>query len=374
MASKKWDYYKVARGTALTPSKASRGAFRGLVHGTKGVAKQAEFFKVERKGSFFGTLLAFTGKCLAAVVAVGLVVALAALLISAIATGIASGLASVAEAISAASSYLVIGVSVAAAIAAVGVSVKIAKSIARSRSRRRIRAAERAERASARERAAVETAAQHATWTAQAAAVARAQATPPDWYPDPSDPAQVRYWDGASWTYHVRQPPAATSTPAGWYPAPSDPSQLRYWNGTIWTDHWMPQGTAVAQHAPVRQHPSQSDRIAMSSAEWQSTVRAWMAAGAVEQELWRRLSSAQINDADQLTLEAQRRMEQLTAEQGSQKVRLMLEANPGLRDELGVSDFLSFILNSVAPLDQRARVSISQANDGKTHGDPSGLV
>lgn len=75
MAGKKWDYYKVARGTALTPSRASRGAFRGLVHGTKGVAKQAEFFKVERKGSFFGTFFAFAGKCLAAVVALGVVVA-----------------------------------------------------------------------------------------------------------------------------------------------------------------------------------------------------------------------------------------------------------------------------------------------------------
>ncbi len=24
----------------------------------------------------------------------------------------------------------------------------------------------------------------------------------PGWHPDPEDPAQVRYWDGAQWTEH----------------------------------------------------------------------------------------------------------------------------------------------------------------------------
>jgi hypothetical protein len=112
----------------------------------------------------------------------------------------------------------------------------------------------------------------------------------------------------------------------------------------------------------------------MSSSEWQQTVRAWMAAGAVEQELWRRLSIAQISDGDQLTLEAQRRMEQLTGEQGAQRVRLMLAADPGLRDELVFSDLLTFLLQRVVPLDEEARIGIGRASPGQRPGQPRELA
>ena len=77
-----------------------------------------------------------------------------------------------------------------------------------------------------------------------------------------------------------------------------------------------------------------------------------MAAGAVEQELWRRLSNARISDGDQLTLEAQRRMERLTAEQGTRRIKLMLEANPGLRDELGLNEFLRHFLAHLGSLER----------------------
>jgi hypothetical protein len=40
--------------------------------------------------------------------------------------------------------------------------------------------------------------------------------TPPDWYPDPHDEVQVRYWDGQRWTDHVaqRQQPTQAQQPA----------------------------------------------------------------------------------------------------------------------------------------------------------------
>ena len=37
-------------------------------------------------------------------------------------------------------------------------------------------------------------------------------ATPPDWYPDPEHPGQLRYWDGSQWTDH--RSPALTMDPA----------------------------------------------------------------------------------------------------------------------------------------------------------------
>jgi hypothetical protein len=34
-----------------------------------------------------------------------------------------------------------------------------------------------------------------------------------DWYPDPSAPGQVRFWDGAAWTEHVKPVPAVPVMP-----------------------------------------------------------------------------------------------------------------------------------------------------------------
>src|SRR5665647_1848230 len=193
-----------------------------------------------------------------------------------------------------------------------------------------------------------------------------------DWYPDPSNAAQLRYWDGTAWTHHVAPTHGAAGTPTDWYPDPSNAAQLRYWDGTAWTHHVAPKhGTAgvarqpLAAPSPERGLVSarEEPRISMSSAEWQAHVRAWMAASAIEQELWRRLSNAHISDAGQATLEAQREMEQLTPEQGAYRIRLMLEAHPSMRDGVGLTEFMKFFGGGRSALGRDVPVSIERTNE-----------
>jgi hypothetical protein len=58
--------------------------------------------------------------------------------------------------------------------------------------------------------------------------------SPPGWYPDPRNPGQIRYWDGAVWTEHlapqpVQAPPPSSRIAAGVPPAPSGGSGLVWW-------------------------------------------------------------------------------------------------------------------------------------------------
>jgi hypothetical protein len=99
----------------------------------------------------------------------------------------------------------------------------------------------------------------------------------------------------------------------------------------------------------------------MGSAEWENHFRAWVTAGAVEQELWGRLCNAQIIDAGQGILDAQRQMGQLTPEQGAQGIRLLLEENPGSRDTLS-SDLLTHFLENGPQLD-RVPVLVERASE-----------
>jgi hypothetical protein len=172
-----------------------------------------------------------------------------------------------------------------------------------------------------------------------------------DWYPDPSNAAQLRYWDGSAWTHHVSPAPGVVTTPADWYSDPSNPAQLRYWDGSAWTSHVTNgAGTAVAPQpatarafdrglAPAHAEP----KVNMSSAEWKAHVEAWLRVGAIQQELWRRLSHAHLQDADDATLEAQRRMEALTPEEGARRIKLMLEASPVLREQGSLVDLMRLI-------------------------------
>lgn len=169
-----------------------------------------------------------------------------------------------------------------------------------------------------------------------------------DWYPDPSNAAQLRYWGGSAWTHHVSQAPGAVTTPADWYPDPSNPAQLRYWDGSAWTSHITNGSGAAVGLQQSRANTSGSElapahaepKINMSSAEWKAHVEAWLRVGAVQQELWRRLSNAHIQGADDATLEAQRRMEALSPEEGARRIRWMLEANPALREQGSLLDIM----------------------------------
>ena len=70
---------------------------------------------------------------------------------------------------------------------------------------------------------------------------------PAGMYPDPENPSQSRYWDGAAWgAVRSVAPPTPTITPtpdaieqepdtkAGWYPDPNEPGSQRYWDGLGW--------------------------------------------------------------------------------------------------------------------------------------------
>ncbi|UVJ38717.1 DUF2510 domain-containing protein [Arthrobacter sp. CJ23] len=60
--------------------------------------------------------------------------------------------------------------------------------------------------------------------------------TPPGWYPDPSDPRQMRWWDGARWTAHLA-PATAQSMPQQRVPISN---QTPVYNAFIWTIALLP--------------------------------------------------------------------------------------------------------------------------------------
>lgn len=169
-----------------------------------------------------------------------------------------------------------------------------------------------------------------------------------DWYPDPSNAAQLRYWDGSAWTHHTSPRPGVVATPADWYPDPSNAGQLRYWDGNAWTNH-VTSGPGASVAVQPTATPSNSRDLApahdvpqsdMTTAEWRAHVEAWARAGAIQQELWSRLTNARITDGDDATLAAQRQWEQLTPQEGARRIQLMLEANPALRDQSVLLEFV----------------------------------
>lgn len=166
-----------------------------------------------------------------------------------------------------------------------------------------------------------------------------------NWYPDAMNPELLRFWDGVMWTHHTA--PRHPVVRAGWYPDTAHPQQLRFWDGTAWTHHVRPKPSSnmstYRPHAvPSAPHEQgQHSRVKMSRAEWEAHVRAWMTAGALEAELWRRLSNAEISDPDEATLSAQQRMEQLSHEEGLRRIELIVQTNPALSNTTRISELIA---------------------------------
>jgi hypothetical protein len=87
--------------------------------------------------------------------------------------------------------------------------------------------------------------------TEQAAAGRQTQApqrqqVPAGWFPDPTNEAAERYWDGGRWTEEIRsstptatvqtQAPQRQQVPAGWFPDPKNEAEERYWDGERWSE------------------------------------------------------------------------------------------------------------------------------------------
>lgn len=94
---------------------------------------------------------------------------------------------------------------------------------------------------------------------------------PADWYPDPRDPAQERYWDGTSWTTETR-PAGGAASPA---PAAAEPVVTA-------TPEVEAAGFAVSE--PVAADPASAPSMLgeFSLAESQEPAAAEPAAGAAE--------------------------------------------------------------------------------------------
>ena len=334
--------YKVAgvsRGSKLTPSKKVPGALSPLVHGKgPGIKSQVVLIPVASKsntrpsGGKKRSALLFLTKALLWVAGAAAVFTAGALLIAAVVEGVSAGFAKVGDTIAAASEHVVVGAGVVALVA-VGVTM------ARFFVRRHTNEPSMRERSSAGPRAAVRYVAtpHYASEGARTSHVA-----PANWYPDPSNTALLRYWNGTAWTYHTTPRQGVAATPANWFPDPSNAALLRYWNGTAWTHHTTPrQGTRVPATRPTV--PPGEPRLTMSSDEWQDRVRAWLAARAIGDELWGIITHAHIQDADPAVLEWQIEMRKLTPQQLSDRVRLTLEANPTLRDDFSLTEFMRFL-------------------------------
>jgi uncharacterized RDD family membrane protein YckC len=84
---------------------------------------------------------------------------------------------------------------------------------------------------------------------------------PAGWYDDPSDPEQLRYWDGVTWTTHTvprRSPSAAQSTIGGTLPKAQTPT-TPVPQGSGW--HQPPQQGEQGQQGQSGHQPGQPPQV-----------------------------------------------------------------------------------------------------------------
>lgn|GEM_PF-6563596 len=99
------------------------------------------------------------------------------------------------------------------------------------------------------------------------------------WFPDPSAPGQLRYWDGAAWTAATHLSPAQ---PAAWYPDPARAGWMRWWDGAKWVGPPQPQPyVQTGPYAPFAYGaPAPKGRILRTEAgDWFELAGWWRRAG-----------------------------------------------------------------------------------------------
>ncbi len=276
------------------------------------------------------------------ILAIGLVLALASALVSSLAESLSASIDQVQPMLSSAIEYIALGMGAVSLLVFLVGGVRVTRFFQRRGREQHQRRAQNAPSAQSTDAAfATNPVASRSQPAPRSVQFRHATAVPADWYADPYGSAHRRYWDGTSWTHHLSPGPAPVASPtAGWLPDASRPEHLRWWDGAAWTHHFVSTRSITADGQ------SSAIRIKMTTAEWQAHVEAWATTGAIHQELWRRLSNAELIDADQATLETQHNMEHLSPEQGAQRLRELLASDPGVRDENLLAAFVGLILRN----------------------------
>lgn len=105
------------------------------------------------------------------------------------------------------------------------------------------------------------------------------------WFPDPSSPGQLRYYDGSAWTAATHLPPVQA---AAWYPEPLQVGWMRWWDGANWVGQPQPQPYAQsggsAPYASFAPYPYGAPEpkgpiLRTASGDWFELAGWWRRAG-----------------------------------------------------------------------------------------------
>lgn len=337
MSPRGYDKHKVValvpKGQKLSPSRKVRGALSPLVHG-KGISGQA-ILMPDKSGGWKRKALTLVAKVGFVAIAAGIIVVVATMIITAVSNGVAAGVTKVTGVVEDAT---VVAGGAVALLLVCGAAYGLVRIAARRRGAPKRR---KTGHPAGAPRVGVDSSNHPSDWRQSLPSARDAHRPQPgvtttspiaDWYPDPWKLASLRFWDGSTWTHYVHGEQDVTPT--------AQPS---------------PRPQAATGDAAM----SAEQRVSMTISEWQDYVLAWMKTGAMEQELWRRLSHAQIRDADQATLAAQNAMENLTLEEGQQRIKFVLEMAPTVHDGAAIAEFMQLLLGHTVRMRQQSTGSNS---------------